>query len=248
MVDFAERVRRMDSFFEFNSLHTLDALAVAVLVAVWFGLGWRIEHPATKRPSVTLLMSQYRREWMQVMVARPTRMFDSLIMGNLRQASSFFASTCVLGVGGVMAMIGNVEPLRGVANEITHDAGPAEVLQIKLALVLLPLSNAFLKFVWSNRLFGYCSVMLGAVPNDPDHPRARPMAEMAAELNVRAAISFNRGLRAMYVSLAGVAWLAGPLPLLAAALVTAWVIWSREFISLPRAMMMNDKPERDTNP
>ena len=88
--------------------------------------------------------------------------------------------------------------------------------------------------------------MVGAVPNDPNHPRARAIAEQAAELNVRAAISFNRGLRAMYVALAGVAWLAGPVALLAAAAMTGWVIWNREFLSLPRAIMLDDVPTDDT--
>ena len=71
-------------------------------------------------------------------------------------------------------------------------------LQIKLAFAALFLVYAFLKFVWSSRLFGYCAVLMAAVPNDPNHPQAIPRAIMAGEINIRAALSFNRGLRAMY--------------------------------------------------
>ncbi|WP_347831762.1 DUF599 family protein [uncultured Planktomarina sp.] len=50
-------------------------------------------------------------------------------------------------------------------------------------------------------------------------------------MNIRAALSFNRGLRAIYFALASLAWLAGAPVLLAAFLVTLWMLWNREFSS-----------------
>jgi uncharacterized membrane protein len=163
-------------------------------------------------------------------------------MASLRQGTSFFASTCLLAVGGVLALIGNVDPLRGVAEDIAMVQSPTVIWQIKLGLVLLLLSNGFLKFVWANRVFGYCSVMMAAVPNDPKDLMAQPMAAKAAELNVRAAMNFNRGLRSMYFALGALAWLAGPVPLMVAVALTAWVVWSREFASVPRAIIMDKMP------
>lgn len=232
----------MNFMTDFASLGVIDGVAVAMLVAAWLTLTWMIEHPSAKRPSVTVVMSEYRREWMQVMVGRDPRIFDAQIMASLRQGTAFFASTSLLAVGGVLALIGNVDPLRGVTAEITMVQSPAVVLQIKLGLVLVLLVNAFLKFVWSNRVFGYCSVMIGAVPNDPSDPRALPIASKAAELNVRSAINFNRGLRSMYFALGAIAWLAGPVPLMIAVATTTWVVWSREFASTPRAIIMEDVP------
>lgn len=243
MADFAARMRCMDFMTEFGSLTGLDVAAVTTLIVVWLGLSWWIEHPTAKHLSVTVVMSEYRREWMRVMVERDTRIFDSQIMGSLRQGTAFFASTSLLAVGGVLALIGNVEPLRGVAQEIAMVQSPVVIWQVKLGLVLALLANAFLKFVWSNRVFGYCSVMMAAVPNDPKHRMAQPMAAKAAELNVRAAMNFNRGLRSMYFALGAVAWLAGPLPLFLAVATTAWVVWSREFASVPRAIIMDDMPD-----
>lgn len=230
----------MSIFSEFGSLNGLDGVAVIVVLALWLGLSWWIEHPSAKRPSVTMVMAQYRREWMQVMLKRDPRIFDAQVMSSLRQGTSFFASTCLLGVGGVLALIGNVDPLQGVAEDITMVQSAAVIWQIKLGLVLVLLTNAFLKFVWANRVFGYCTVMMAAVPNDADDPRASAMASKAAELNIRAAMNFNRGLRSMYFALGSVAWLAGPLPLLAASLVTAWVVGTREFASIPRAILLDE--------
>ena len=71
----------------------------------------------------------------------------------------------------------------------------AIIWEIKLLVPALLLTNAFLKFIWSNRLFGYCSVLMAAVPNDVAHEKAYHRTDQAAELNITAARSFNRGLR-----------------------------------------------------
>ena len=178
---------------------------------------------------------------MKVFVERSPRLFDSQILSSLRQSTSFFASTCLLAMGGVLALIGNTDPLSGVALEVTDMPVPVVVWQLKLGLVVLFLANAFLKFVWANRVFGYCAVVMAAVPNDPKDPVAFPRAAQAAELNIRAAVNFNRGLRAMYFSLAALAWLLGSVALIIATVVAIWIVWTREFASIPRSILLNEK-------
>jgi uncharacterized membrane protein len=112
------------------------------------------------------------------------------------------------------------------------------IWQVKLGLVALLLTDGFLKFVWANRVFGYCSVMMAAVPNDPADPRCAPRAAQAAELNIRAAVNFNRGLRSMYFALGALAWLFGAIALIVATLFVVWIVWSREFASLPRDILL----------
>ncbi len=221
-------------------LTMLDWIAVAAIIAAWLVIGWWIEHPGRARPSVTVLMSERRREWMKVFVTRDPRIFDSQIVNGLRQGTAFFASTCLLAIGGVLALAGNTEPLRGVAAEVSDMAVPVLVFQIKLGLVALFLSNGFFKFVWSNRVFGYCAVSMAAVPNDPADPSAYPRAAEAAELNIRAAINFNRGLRAMYFALGALAWLIGPVALMMATALVFGLLWTREFASTPRQIILGD--------
>ncbi|MEO1637868.1 MAG: DUF599 domain-containing protein [Pseudomonadota bacterium] len=222
-------------------LSFLDAIAAATILLSWALLGWLIEHPGMQRPSVTVLMAERRRDWMRVMVTREPRIFDSQILTSLRQGTAFFASTCLLAVGGVLALAGNTEPLRGVAAEVSDMAVPVVIFQLKLVLVVFFLTSAFLKFVWANRVFGYCAVMMAAVPNDPADPQAYPRAAQAAELNIRAAMNFNRGLRAMYFALGSLAWLIGPVTLLLATVAVIWVIWSREFASSARTILISDQ-------
>jgi len=175
---------------------------------------------------------------MKVFIHRDPRIFDSQILASLRQGTSFFASTCIFAIGGVLALAKNTDPLIGVTQEVTAVMSPVFMIQLKLAFVALFLTNGFLRFVWSNRVFGYCAVVMSAVPNDPNDPQCEPLAAQAGALNIRAAMNFNRGLRSMYFALGGLAWLLGPLPLLAATIVVIWVVWSREFASMPRDILL----------
>nr|WP_040616202.1 DUF599 domain-containing protein [Oceanicola granulosus] len=214
-----------------------DFAALAFLVLGSVLIGWHIEHPPARRPSVTKLMSQYRRDWMESFVERDVRIFDSQILSSLRQGTNFFASTCILAIGGALALVGNTEPLTGIAEELTDEQRPELLWQIKLLVVVLYLTSAFLRFVWANRVFGYCAVVMASVPNLPVTDDARDRARRAGELNIRAAVNFNRGLRSMYFALGSLAWILGPTALAAATAATLWVVWSREFASIPRRII-----------
>lgn len=216
----------------------LDAAAVALWLLGWVAIGRAIELPPKGRPSVSALMTRYRGDWMRQMVTRQPRIFDATILSTLRQGTSFFASASMIMIGAGLALIGNTEHLLGLAEDLTLDTAPAVVWELKLLAILLFVANAFLKFVWSHRLFGYCAVVMAAVPNDPEDPEAYPRAEQAAAINVTAARSFNRGMRSLYFALAGLAWLLGATPLMVAAGVTVFVLWRREFASNSRQALL----------
>lgn len=220
---------------------TLDFVALGLLVAGWVLIGWRIEHPNAKHPSTSQTMAGFRREWMRQMVTRDPRIFDAQIVSNLRQGTAFFASTSVIALGGALAVIGNAERLTGVANDLALMDAPVFVWEAKLVVLTLFLTNAFLKFAWANRLFGYAAVLMAAVPNDITDPKCLPRADQAGEINVTAARSFNRGLRSVYFALTVAAWLAGPIALMLATTFTLAVIWRREFASESRSILLGTK-------
>lgn len=219
---------------------TLDLAALAGVLLSWVVIGYVIENPGKSWPSVSCLMARYRHAWMVQMITRDPRVFDAQILSNLRQSTSFFASATLIALGGGLAALGNTEKLIGLASDLTNRSDPAIVWEVKLLLVLAFLTNAFFSFVWSNRLFGYCAVVMASVPNDRQDPAALPRARQAADLNIGAARSFNRGLRAIYYALASVAWLAGPVALMAAWGVIGIVLIRREFASHSRRVLMRD--------
>ncbi|SHI46783.1 Uncharacterized membrane protein [Shimia gijangensis] len=215
----------------------LDYFAVAFFLLCWLGIGFVIENPPKNHQSLSNLMVRYRKEWMVQFVAREPRVFDAQILGNLRQGTAFFASATMIAIGGGLALIGNPDQLAGIATDLTTMRSPAFVLEIKLVLVILLIANAFLKFVWAHRLFGYCSVVMSAVPNNPDDPAAQPRARKASEINISAARSFNRAMRSVYFGLASAAWLFGGIAFLLATSLTLFVLWRREFGSKSRMVM-----------
>jgi len=224
----------------------LDYGALAFLVIAWLAIGWRIENPGPNRPSVSVLMAGMRRSWMHHMVTREPRVFDAQLVGNLRQGTAFFASATMIAIGGGLALVGNAEQLVGLANDLTLDNAPAIVWEIRLVVVLLFLSNSFLKFVWAHRLFGYCSILMGAVPNDPDAPTSYARAKQAAEINITAARSYNRAMRAIYFALAAAAWLLGASVLILASIITVAVLWRREFASQSREVLLSVPPDTES--
>ncbi|MEL6679334.1 MAG: DUF599 domain-containing protein [Pseudomonadota bacterium] len=221
----------------------IDLAGVLLLLFGWVLIGWVIEHPPASRPSTHTLMVHYRRRWMMEMQARDVRIFDSAVLNGLRQGTTFFASACMIAIGGGAALIGQAEQLISVAQDIAPAlADPKVVLEVKLIVVVLIVTSAFLKFVWSHRLFSYAAVVMAAVPNlgaDNEGERMR-MAERAASLQITGARSFNRGLRALYFALAALAWLLGPIAFLLATTATLMMLYRREFSSASRKALLPD--------
>jgi uncharacterized membrane protein len=224
----------------FSAIPTLDLILLANLILAWLLSGWLSEHPPRSLPSVSKLMEAYRHDWMRTFVTRQPRIFDATLIDSLRQGTAFFASACMIAIGGGIAVIGNATAVERLTDELPLAAGPGVAL--KMLPVIGFLANALLKFVWAHRLFGYCSILMAAVPNDPDDPLAFHRAAQAAEINITAAKSFNRGLRSIYFALAALGWLLGHWGLLAATVLATGILIRREFASTSRKVILHREP------
>ncbi len=229
----------MDPASLVRDVTTADWLALSLLIGGWLLIGHFTEKPPVGRPSVSWLMQGYRRDWMVQFVTRNPRIFDATVLDSLRQGTSFFASACMIAIGGGVAFIGNPDQLHGLVGELPTIGGSAALVQTKFMVVVLFLTNAMLKFVWSHRLFGYCAILMAAVPNDESDPQAALRARQAGEINIHAAKNFNKGLRSIYFALGALGWLLGPYGLIATATATIFVSWRREFASHSRKVLLN---------
>lgn len=221
-----------------KSFDIWDLVAIIWLFGSWWAVGWWTEHPPKGKPSVSVLMKDYRREWMRQFVQREPRIFDGNILSNLRESTAFFASASMIAIGGGLALIGNSERIAGFARQFELGDIPTVKWEIKILIALLFVVDAFLKFVWSNRLFGYCAIVMGSVPNDPRDPIAEVRAGQAADLNIRAAKSFNAGLRDIHFGLGALGWLAGPVALIVTTTLVLLITWRREFASGSRRALL----------
>lgn len=215
-----------------------DAVALILMLVAWLGSTYFIEKPNGARKSTHVLMTDYRFKWMQQMITRQPRMFDVNMLAIMRQGTAFFASSCMIAIGGGIALFGSTEQLTILAGDISPElSAPRFVWELKILLLMVLLANGFLKFVWAMRLFGYCAIVMAAVPNDPEDPETEPLARKAAQLANYGSTSFNRGLRSVYFSIASLTWLIGSGAFIVAILVTLWVLFRREFASRSRGTL-----------
>lgn len=217
-----------------------DAFSVVGLILAWLGSTVVIERTNVAKPSTHILMETYREQWMVQMVTRNPRIFDSSVLGMMRQGATFFASSCMIAIGGCVAPIGGADQITVFASELANTTvAPKIVWEIKILLLMALLANGFLKFVWAVRLFGYCAIVMASTPNDPKNKTTYATAAKAAEIANHAARSFNRGMRSVYFTIAALTWLIGPLPLMLATITTLILIYRREFSSRTRRALAN---------
>lgn len=218
-----------------------DFVALVLLIGTQFTMSVLIEHSGPGWPSTSRLMERYRRAWMEQLARREARVFDASLLTTLRNGSAFFASTCLIAVGGVLALLGQTERALAILSDLGAGAvaGHGPVWEAKLLVILVLMVSAFLQFVWSHRLFGYAVVLFGAMPEWTDEAGRAAAVDRASRLQVSAARSFNRGLRAVYFALAGLAWFLGPFAMMLATGLTAAMLVRREFFSASRRALMS---------
>jgi uncharacterized membrane protein len=215
----------------------LDWIAVVWFFGIWIGYqnfaSWRASRG---HPSLMSVMSGYRQEWWQRVLEREQRIVDAAILANLSNASTFFASTTLLILGGLLALLGTSERVLAVMAELPFTARSQESLwEYKVLLLVGIFVYAFFKFTWSLRQHIFNSVLVGAAPTrDSDPERLADYVSRAGRIATFAADNFNYGLRAYYFGLAALTWFLNSWIFM---VVTAWVVlilYNREFRS--RAM------------
>ncbi|KFB09053.1 MULTISPECIES: DUF599 domain-containing protein [Nitratireductor] len=193
----------------------------------------------TVRPSLSMIMSRHRRRWVENAIHRETPL-DAILSGNLMSSVSFFASTTVLIILALFAVLGQVSSVVEAVNIIQPESGIGKAdVERHLILVLIMFVLAFLAFTLSLRQFNHFCIMLGAA----DHSQASDPEEIfvITALNTLGARNFNQGIRAYYFALGMVAWFISPLAAIATTALIFGSILYREFFSSARTLVQNLK-------
>jgi uncharacterized membrane protein len=209
-----------------------DLIAPVWFLACWIGYTLYADR-AGGRPSLMRRMHDYRRLWMTCMLARDNRMVDTQIIANLMRSASFFASTTMFIIAGLIAVLGARDKAMAVLAELPFAVESRPLLwDLKVLLLVVLFVYAFFKFTWAFRHYNYVLILVGAVPA-PDRLTAESqrIAERIARIATSTGRHFNGGLRAYYFGLAALSWFVHPWLFVA---LTAWVVWvlyRREFRS-----------------
>jgi uncharacterized membrane protein len=214
-------------------LNPLDWIALAWFFVLWVGYTRFADWKGARAPSLVSRMSRFRRDWMDMLVGREVRIGDVSILANLSNGSTFFASTTLLILGGLLALLGTTDKVASVVADLPFTrAQPERIWDLKILLLTGIFMFAFFKFTWSLRLYHFCSVMVGGAPPVDAPPSLREAFSRRATHTITiAAESFNNGLRAYYFSVAAITWFLNPWAWMA---TTAWIVlilYVREFRS-----------------
>lgn len=212
-----------------------DWVALLAFFAGWVGYAWFARRLANQRPSLLASTNRVRREWMLQVTHREVRVIDGVVLQNLSTSPSFFASTTILIVGGLLAVLGS-NSASDLVREIPFAVRTSGLLfDTKVALMLAIFVYAFFRFTWSMRQYTFGALMVGAAPDasqflEKELPRDA-FADRAGRVLGLAAETFNDGLRAYYFAFAALSWFLSPLAFMLATAGVVYVLYQREFHS-----------------
>ena len=209
----------------------LDLAALVWFFAWWVGYSRFAEWHGRRAPSLLSAMAQYRRDWWVRMIERELRMIDTAIIANLTNSSTFFASTTLLILGGLLALLGTTDKVSAVVHELPFNRQTSELVwDLKILLLVAIFVYAFFKFTWSMRQFNMASVLVGAAPKVPREAEDEAgFIDRAWRVSHLAAEHFNYGLRAYYFALAAMTWFLNGWMFMSATTWVVFVLYWREF-------------------
>jgi uncharacterized membrane protein len=220
-----------------------DWAALIWYFAVWIGYAIFAKRRSAKQPSLLEAGQHIRTRWMIEATYRDQRVFDAVVIQNLTSSPSFFASTTILIIGGLLAVLGTTEQTTAVVSELPFAARTtALVFDLKVLLLASTFVYAFFRFTWSLRQYNFGVQVVASAPaperfaEQGDEARAQ-FARRGAGIVGLAAEAFNDGMRAYYMAFSGVAWFFSPIAFAISSTVVVVVLYQREFRSQALALL-----------
>ncbi len=224
----------MEQLTGFITLNWLNLLAL-----IWFLLCFKGYNAYTKKRArdshcLASVMHNYRLEWMTRMLHRDVRIADTTAIANLERSVSFFASSTMLILAGLMTVLGSTEKAIDVVGDLPFVVHATKgEWELKLLVLIGLFIYAFFKFTWSLRQYGFTSVMMGGAPqpNEATELELNAHAKRLAIMSSMAANNFNLGLRTYYFSLSVLAWFITPWLFMLLTSGVVIILYRREFNS-----------------
>ncbi len=224
----------------------IDWAALALFFVVWAAYARFAQVRAAVQPSLLAMTNRERTRWMMQTTWRDNRVVDGVVLQSLSASPSFFASTTILIIGGLLAVLSTTEKASEFVQEIPFAARTSLlVFDLKVVLLLAVFIYAFFRFTWSLRQYTFGALLVAAAPAH-DHftgdAQREAFAQRAGRVMGLAAETFNDGLRAYYFSFAGVAWFFSPWAMMAGTAAVVFILYRREFHSDVLAVLRSDGP------
>jgi len=219
--------------FDFDRL---DYYATGWFFLCWFGYAWFSRYYSKRKHRLQSALQCYIDEWMRVLLKRDGRIADTSVIGNLERTATFLASSSLLIIAGLLAVLGATDSATDFLLELPFtDYLSSRGWQGKVLFLAFLYVYAFFTFTWCIRQYGFMSIMIGSAPlfdddsySDEDRDNH---AKTASKLTSLAVYSFNMGLRSYYFSLALLLWFIHPYAFMVGSAWVVAVLYRREFRS-----------------
>lgn len=215
----------------------IDWVAVLGFFSAWVGYAMFAKRRAATHASILAATNRIRRQWMLQVTHREVRVIDGVVVQNLSVSPSFFASTTILIIGGLLAALGASEKATELVREIPFAVRTSTlVFDLKLLLLTGVFVYAFFRFTWSLRQYTFGALLVASAPEAKEFERNAALsreafADRAGRVVGLAAETFNDGLRAYYMAFAAIGWFFSPLAFMLATACVVTILYRREFRS-----------------
>jgi len=220
----------------FNDYYLPHLLAVVWFVICWVGYTRYAQAKGRTTPCLASVLHLYREDWMRRMLLRDNRIADANVIGNLERNASFFASSTLIILAGILTVLGASDRAVSLLADLPFvQAASREMSEVKLLCLGVVFVYAFFTFSWCMRQYNFAAVLVGSAPmvgeRHVTEQERKAFAERTARVISMAANQFNQGLRAYYFGMATLAWFINPWFFMMVSAGVVLVLYRREFHS-----------------
>ena len=104
----------------------LDITAFIVFAICWIGYDIFARKHSTDRASLLTVMNPLRERWFEQTLTRENRIVDTALTANLLNSATFFSSTTVFALGGLLALFGSIEQSTKVIESLPFAKGATQ--------------------------------------------------------------------------------------------------------------------------
>jgi len=211
-------------------------LAIAWFLLCWGGYTRYATWKGRDTPCLASVLHLYREDWMRRLLLRDNRIADASVIGNLERNASFFASSTLIILAGILTVLGASDRAVSLLADLPWVQPVSQSMsEIKLLCLALVFVYAFFTFSWCMRQYNFAAVLIGSAPMIGERhiteQERKAFAARAARVISMAANQFNLGLRAYYFGMATLAWFINPWFFMLVSAGIVLVLYRREFHS-----------------
>ncbi|MGK0442829.1 MAG: putative membrane protein [Pseudohongiellaceae bacterium] len=222
--------------YSLQDLHWVNFLSLFWFLFCWTGYSYFARYMAKRTHSLSSALHTHRVNWMRSLLNRNALVGDVALIANLERQVSFFASTTILVLAGLLTVIPNIDSLYKLLAEIPFfEQSSTFELQLRIVVLACIFAYAFFTFTWAMRQFGFSSVLIGAAPlrqdEDVSEEEREQYARLVAKMIDQAGHTYNYGLRSYYFAMAVLPWFISQWLFMATTVLVVTILYRREFRS-----------------